>query len=87
MDGQTYFSPCHAGCQGSSEIREDGEIVYTGCKCGIGGDSQAIEGECPKGENWDGDCDKELGAMLGLSFGAVFFEFLTDTTVPIAILR
>lgn len=85
MNDQTYFSPCHAGCTGSKEIREDGQIEYTDCACG--GGLTAIEGECEKGESWEEDCGKELNWMLGLTFFTVFFEFLTDTTVPIAILR
>ena len=47
----------------------------------------AFEGACEKEENWQSDCDAQLSWMLGISFFTVFFEFLTDTTVPIAILR
>lgn len=78
LNNQTYFSPCHAGCTQES-------INGTIAGCGCAADQIAFEGYCPNPDQQK--CDDDFDIMLILVFLTIFFEFMSDTTVPIAILR
>ena len=82
LDGKTYFSPCYAGCDDSPD--EYGNIQ--GCQCGPVG-LNATTGHCELDDDARAQCDTKFNQALGLTFAACFFLFVSDTTIPLAVLR
>ncbi|CAG5102638.1 Oidioi.mRNA.OKI2018_I69.chr1.g395.t1.cds [Oikopleura dioica] len=89
--GKTYFSPCHAGCAESQtmppdEDNPDGYEMYFNCAC-AGPEEYGYMKACDKEQEEEDECSAQYLQMLIISFFTIFFEFLTDVTAPIAILR
>ena len=63
---------------------EDGNIA--GCQCGQIGSIAKI-GHCELDEDARAECDTKFTQALGITFAACFFLFVSDTTIPLAVLR
>ena len=59
---------------------------YFNCACAGAGEVGYIKA-CDKEEEEEQKCNASYVQMLVVSFFTIFFEFLTDVTAPMAILR
>lgn len=75
-----YFSPCYAGCR--EEYLVDGSKAYSGCNC----ISNELEEYDATNTMCDANCDK-MWIFIALSFGTMFFTFLSTMPALIATLR
>jgi len=81
LDGNTYFSPCYAGC---TDAPTDEGDYYT-CSCAPG--HTAYHGQCDFSIEEKEDCDHKLVVSLGLMFACALFIFMCDTSIPLVLLR